>query len=140
MRTIVWYYTFNEQTFEYKEVITYAEDLEVICMNKRWINDNKIMLTAVLVLVFLLATITSMQFVQADESTEYEKSFISIEIQEGDTLTSIAKEYAISEAEYADYIEEVQSINSLNSDAIQAGCYLMIPIYQECQSNLAMQN
>lgn len=109
-------------------------------MKKRWIYNNRIMLTIWIAIFLILSIIGSKHYVHADKSEEYEKSFISIEISEGDTLTSIAKEYAISEAEYSNYMEEVRNINSLMDDSIQAGCYLMIPIYQECQSNLAMQN
>lgn len=109
-------------------------------MNRRKIYNNRIMLTVAMVMVFVLMILGSMKLVYADKGVEYEKSFLSFEVKEGDTLTSIAAEYAISEAEYSDYMEEVKSINNLKDDTIHAGCYLMIPIYQPIQSNLAMQN
>lgn len=86
-------------------------------------------------LIFLFATIIIFALVNcitvayADEAVEYEKSFISIEIEQGDTLTSIAESYAKSEAEYQDYIEEVMSINNLKDDTIHNGCYLLVPVY-----------
>ena len=88
------------------------------------------MLTMWAVLFLSLFIIGSMRMVRADESTHYNKSFVSIEIENGETLTSIAEDYAISAAYYTDYIEEVKSINNLKDDTIHAGCYLMVPVYQ----------
>lgn len=99
-------------------------------MIKRILYNNKIMLTICLIAVLSLTVITGMSLVRADRRVEYNKTFISIEIGSGDTLTSIAKEYAISESDYADYIDEVKQINNLKNDTIHAGCYLMIPVYQ----------
>ena len=54
-----------------------------------------------------------------------------VEIQEGDSLWSIAKEnmnpgfHDVNE-----YIEEVMVCNQLSSDKIYAGSYLMIPYYE----------
>lgn len=93
------------------------------------IYSNKIMLTITLILLLSFFTIGGMQLVKANESTIYDKSFIAIEIEEGDTLTSIAKEYAISKADYRDYIMEVKSINNLKNDTIHTGCYLLVPVY-----------
>ena len=94
------------------------------------IYNNRIMLTIGAIIFLSTFMISGMRLVCADENIQYNKSFISIEIEEGDTLTSIAKEYAISAAQYSDYINEVKSINNLKSDIIHAGCYLMIPVYQ----------
>lgn len=94
------------------------------------IYNNRIMLTIGAVLFFSMFVIGGMRWVCADENIQYNKSFTSIEIEDGETLTSIAEEYAISAAQYSDYIEEVKSINNLKSDTIHTGCYLMIPVYQ----------
>lgn len=88
------------------------------------------MLTIGVVLFFSMFLIGGMKLVCADESIHYNKSFVSIEIHTGDTLTSIAEDYAIPAAGYSDYIEEVKRINNLKSDTIHAGCYLMVPVYQ----------
>lgn len=98
-------------------------------MLKRLIYNNRIMLTILCVLFLSLFTIRGMQLVKADEALSYDKSFVTIEIEEGDTLSSIAKEYALSEAGYADYIAEVKSINNLKNNTIHAGCYLLVPVY-----------
>ena len=96
-------------------------------MMKKKVYGKYIMSTIILLCILILGGV---HWVRADESIQYSKSFISIQIQSGDTLSSIAKEYAVSEDKYSDYIEEVKSINNLKSDTIHAGCYLMIPIYQ----------
>lgn len=60
------------------------------------------------------------------------KSYISIKIEENDTLWSISrrnmnKEYYTTK----NYIKELKSINNLSSDTIQKGEYIIIPvIYQ----------
>ncbi|MDE6433983.1 MAG: LysM peptidoglycan-binding domain-containing protein [Lachnospiraceae bacterium] len=93
------------------------------------ITNNNIMLISLLVITIILSLTIGFRMVHANESVEYEKSFVSIEIESGDTLTSIAQAYAPSSAVYADYIVEVKNINNLQNDTIHAGCYLMIPVY-----------
>ncbi len=95
------------------------------------INRNNIMLIIVGILIIVSFIIGHMTSVQADESRSYDKSFTTITIEEGTTLTDIAMEYAVSEADYNDYIAEVKEINNLNQDTIHAGCYLLIPVYRE---------
>lgn len=98
-------------------------------MIKKVINNNNIMLTVAVLVGITLLFFGGMKIVNADEAKEYEKSFVSIEIEHGDTLTSIAQEYAKSEADYKDYIEEVKTINSIKDDTIHSGCYLLVPVY-----------
>ena len=98
-------------------------------MRKKYINNNNIMLIIIVGILFSFFTFGGMTFVHADEASDYEKSFITIEIQEGTTLSSIAEEYALSAADYGDYITEVKKINNLREDTIHAGCYLLIPVY-----------
>lgn len=59
------------------------------------------------------------------------KYYTSIVIESGDTLWSLAQEYA--DAHYADiqsYIEEVIFINHLDSTEILEGNYLILPYYK----------
>ncbi len=98
-------------------------------MHKNYVNNNNIMLIIIAGILFSFFTFGGMAFVHADEASDYEKSFITIEIQEGTTLSSIAEEYALSAADYGDYITEVKKINNLQEDTIHAGCYLLIPVY-----------
>ena len=88
------------------------------------------MLTIVVILFFSVFFIGGMRLVIANHAIEYNKSFITIEISNGDTLMSIAQEYTVSSVDYSDYVEEVKSINNLKSDTIHSGCYLLIPVYE----------
>lgn len=66
-----------------------------------------------------------------DMEVQRTKYYTGIQVEEGDSLWSIAKEY-ISE-EYDDiqeYIDEVKRVNQLKSDRIYVGKYLIIPYYE----------
>ena len=93
------------------------------------VNNNIIMLTIATVLILSIVMIGRIHFVKADESVQYDKTFQAIEIEPGDTLSAIAHEYARSDADCQDYMEEVIEINGLKDGQIHAGCYLMIPVY-----------
>ncbi|WP_281813472.1 LysM peptidoglycan-binding domain-containing protein [Vallitalea longa] len=60
------------------------------------------------------------------------KSYISIMIEENDTLWSISKKN-MSKEYYTtkNYIKELKSINNLTSDIIYKGEYIIIPIIHE---------
>lgn len=103
-------------------------------MDNNIIYNNKIMLTVLLVLFLSVCVIGGIRHVLADDNIPYDKSFVSIEISDGDTLSSIAEQYAISPSYYNSYVEEVKSINNLKGDTIHAGCYLMVPVYTPVQS------
>ncbi len=65
-------------------------------------------------------------------SNNKEKRVISIEVKSGATLWSIANEYADYDMykDNKEYVEEIKSINNLKSDNINAGSYLIIPVYE----------
>lgn len=91
-----------------------------------------ILFTVLLILsaVFFSKTVT------AQKSSERTKMVTSVEIQKGDTLWSIASEYATDE--YSDlnqYIEEIRDTNGLISDTIHAGSYILVPYYTDASGN-----
>ena len=100
-------------------------------MMRHLFNRNNFMLIISFCVILSVFLISSTQLVHADNSVPYDKTFQSIEIKDGDTLLSIAHEYAISESDYTAYIEEVKTTNHLKNDTIHSGCYLLIPVYQE---------
>lgn len=56
----------------------------------------------------------------------------SIQIEEGDTLWSIAKEYkAKSGMNTTQYVTRLKEMNNLKEDTIHSGCYLTIVYYSE---------
>jgi len=85
-----------------------------------------------LCMVFLFAVCFGSTSSSAHEEndTVYFKYFESIQVEEGDTLTSIAQEYADFHYTVQEYISEVVSINHLESqDMITAGQYIVVPYY-----------
>ncbi len=63
----------------------------------------------------------------SNASTKY---YTCICIEEGDTLWDIADEYMTEEYESKqDYIDEVLSINNMNTDVIVEGTNLLVPYY-----------
>lgn len=69
--------------------------------------------------------LASSQSKASNEMNTY-KYYTSIEVQKGDTLWTIAEQYADDDADYASYIEEVKEMNQLTSDTIHAGEYLTV--------------
>lgn len=63
----------------------------------------------------------------AHNSADEEICYISIEIQPGDTLWSIAEEYMPDEyGSVAEYVSELKKLNSLHSSDIHAEQYLLV--------------
>ena len=59
------------------------------------------------------------------------KYYTTIQIEEGDSLWSIAATYYSPDySDYNEYIEEVKSINNMNNDNIKNGSYIVIPYYK----------
>ncbi len=91
----------------------------------------KISFMAFLVLFICVAGILNIT-AEGSEKTVH-KQYKSIQIEEGDSLWSIAREYndeALSNNSTEEYIEDIKSINNLiRDDKITAGNYIIVPIY-----------
>lgn len=88
-----------------------------------------VMCTLALAVLFVIPSQAENR-IAAEASCKY---YRSIQIKKGDTLWSIANEN-IDTGHYnntVEYIKEVKSINSLASDRIIAGNYIIIPYYSE---------
>ena len=55
------------------------------------------------------------------------KYYTSIQIEDGDSLWSIAQEYRGIE-DTADFVEDLKALNGLSSDRLQAGSYILVPV------------
>ena len=63
-------------------------------------------------------------------STSNQKYFVCIDIEEGDTLWSIADTYISEEYSSLDeYVEEIMELNALTDDKIYCGATLVVPYY-----------
>jgi len=79
-------------------------------------------------LIFSLFTFNSLA--KNNNEREVYKYYTSIEISCGDTLNAIADTYNdIEQCSNEKYIDEVMTINNLQSDKISAGNYLIVPYY-----------
>lgn len=62
---------------------------------------------------------------------ESQINYISVPIVANDTLSGIAREYYSEEfGSIESYVNRIKEYNSLDSDNIYAGNYLIIPVYQ----------
>jgi cell division protein YceG involved in septum cleavage len=62
----------------------------------------------------------------------YNKYYVSIRVESGDTLWTIADEYIDGfNIEKDDYIKEVCEINEISKDDIHAGDYIVVPYYSQ---------
>ena len=78
-----------------------------------------------IMIIFTVIMSTSLK-TNANENTKNKKIYTSISIKSGDTLWDIANEYKPDDMSSKDYIKEIKEINSLSSDSIHTGNYLMI--------------
>ena len=76
---------------------------------------------------------SSIFFVSKSKATDEVISFkyyTSVEVEYGDTLWGIASNYMTEEyRSLQDYIEEIKTLNGLQSDMIRSGQFLVIPYY-----------
>ncbi len=82
----------------------------------------------ILAITFFLFLHMATENIQA--KADYEKSFIAVSIQAGDTLWGYAEKYADS-AYYSskqEYIREVCAMNGLESEMIYAGKTIALPV------------
>lgn len=86
---------------------------------------------AVLALCAIFMTVNLLHS-QAEEqkSRAYQKYYTSIQIQDGDSLWSIAEKYRThSGKSAAEYVCDLKEMNSLSDDTIHAGHYLAVYYY-----------
>lgn len=98
------------------------------------VRRNFTMLIAFLLIVIAAISILFMSFSTQANDFEHQPSYKyykSIEVSKGDTLWSIANDNIDSEhyKNTYEYINEVKKMNSLTSDKIVSGSYIIIPYY-----------
>lgn len=95
--------------------------------------ENKgifIMFGIITLCILILSICIVPTVVTAEKLLNREKNVISVKIEEGDTLWSIASEYITEE--YNDinsYINEIKKSNGLITDTIHEGRYIIVPYY-----------
>ena len=86
----------------------------------------------ILAITFLSGFFYTNAFAKEDAPQTAYKYYTSREVESGDTLWSIASEYADEDyCSVQEYIEELKYMNNLTSDKIVEGHYLTIAYYSE---------
>lgn len=84
---------------------------------------------SILILLCIVCFITGFSKVEKKESN-HQKYYTSVEIQEGDSLWSIAKSNMTEEySSEQEYINEVKEMNHLTNNQITKGRHIVIPHY-----------
>jgi len=89
------------------------------------------LMSAVILLVFALSFYSFTSLANTDTKDVSYKYFTTIQVEEGDTLWTIAEEYMddIHYESVKDYITEVMYINKFSDETILCGQYLVVPYY-----------
>ena len=100
------------------------------------VRRQKGLLAVAIILVVALGILlgTSMNALASSDKdiASYNKYYVSIRVESGDTLWTIADEYVDGfNIEKSDYIEEVCQINEISKNEIHAGDYIVVPYYSQ---------
>lgn len=90
-------------------------------------------MTAVFVLLLALSIFSLSAKADSTENANEYKYYTSHQIEQGETLWSIAENFMDSEhyETVQDYINEIKSVNQMSGDHIQSGNYLLLPYFSE---------
>ena len=105
--------------------------MPVEVMKKSWRVVLILLVSALLVvLILLLGSRKATAEVSQKKVYEY---YTSVYVEEGDTLTSIAREYynPAYGPSVKELIKKIRTVNHLGSDKIYAGSYLKVPYYSD---------
>lgn len=101
-------------------------------MNVKRINQEVMLASviSIIVLCIIFIGLLTEKTVASASVTKDEKYVMSIKIEKGDTLWGIAKEnITVHYESIEEYIEEIMDCNSLTTDVIHEGQYLIVPYY-----------
>lgn len=88
------------------------------------------MVGVIILTIFTLTVSASEINAVSDTSGIRYKYFTTVYVENGDTLWSIASEYATDEYDDFDmYIAEVKKLNDLKSNTLQHGSHICVPYY-----------
>lgn len=91
-----------------------------------------IAIIAVVALGILLGTSMNALASSDKDIASYNKYYVSIRVESGDTLWAIADEYVEGfNIDKSEYIEEVCQINAISKNDIHAGDYIVVPYYSQ---------
>lgn len=115
----------------------YDEDAYIVRRhkNRKRCRKQRHMLLGILAAILVLCSVSLLfhkTISSASTESMGEKCFLSVEIQPGDSLWSIASNYYTEQwNSIEDYIEEIKEFNGIYREDIRFGDYLMIPYYTD---------
>ena len=117
-----------------KTAIPYSSKKSLIKIKYIRKNQLKIRLTIAftIILIFMLSIkVFASKIDTVNESATSTKYFKSVQIEKGDTLWSIATKNMVYKhyKNINSYLREIKNMNSLKSDNIISGTYIIIPYY-----------
>lgn len=94
-------------------------------------SKKMLIIIGIIVLSIIYIGITKSEAPASNASNASQKYYTCITVEDGDTLWDIAETYRTEEyGSIQEYIDEVLSINSMNTDVIVAGTNLLVPYYE----------
>ena len=84
-------------------------------------------ITALTVLLLLLAFAGSSVLGLNQASGSEVRKFVTVQVKNGDTLWDLARTYGPSDADCRRVIYEIEKINGVDANTLQAGQYITIP-------------
>lgn len=92
--------------------------------------EKKHSLIILLGVIMIFSIIVIPYTAKAKDQSEYKMQVVSVYIEEGDTLWSIAKQHYSKEYKsMKSFIKEIKRTNGLYSDTIHEGNYIVVPYY-----------
>lgn len=110
-----------------KDILSNLLQTLYLLFSKRKILLTSISLIATVICIFCVSTI-----VANGQSKPLKKTYVSVEVEEGDTLWNIADTYndsSITSLTTKEYVEQIKSINQIGDDTINSGNYVIVPVY-----------
>jgi cell division protein YceG involved in septum cleavage len=90
-----------------------------------------LILTGIIILSIMILSLGFITTkVTAEKSIQRDKTVVSVKIEKGDSLWSIASKYISDEYDNINtYIKEIKKSNGLVTDTIHEGRYIIVPYY-----------
>lgn len=109
---------------------TQAKRKESRAKQVRQAKFNLLIIVTVLVVNITIVAGTLLTSAQESDAVTYDVQYISLEVQSGDSLWSIAQEYKSNpDINTKEAVDEIIALNQLSNDSINEGQYIIVAKY-----------